>query len=150
MNATFLPELITIIQAKLEQLEKKISSFEQPFLWKTQPSVLNSAGNLTLHLLGNLNYYIGAVLGQTGYIRNRENEFAAKDVPSVELLHMIRETHLMIGEVLNSLPEVALHKNYPMLVFDKPMSSSYFLMHLSAHLAYHLGQINYLRRILQG
>ena len=150
MNASFLPELIRVIQANLEQLEKEISSFDQQLLWRTRAGVVNSAGNLTLHLVGNLNYYIGAILGQTGYVRNRENEFAAKDIPSVELINMIRKTHLMIGEVLNSLAEIELDQDYPVVVFDKPMSSRYFLMHLSAHLAYHLGQINYLRRILQG
>lgn len=150
MNASILPDLTRIMQANLEQLEREIGSFEQRHLWEVKPGVFNSAGNLTLHLVGNLNHYIGAILGKTGYVRDRDNEFAAKDIALDQLLEMIRKTTVMIGDVLRSLPDEELAGDYPVVVFGKPMSSRFFLLHLSAHLAYHLGQINYLCRILQG
>jgi len=147
MNASFLPNLVRIFQNQLAQLEKEISLYDEHLLWTINPGITNPGGNLTLHLVGNLNYYIGANLGKTGYIRNRE-EFAAKNIPSAELLKMIRETSEMIAEALN-FPETDLEQEYPIMVLDKPTSVQYFLLHLSAHLSYHLGQINYIRRILQ-
>ena len=149
MNASFLPELITIFQVQLRQLEKEISLFDEGLLWSIKPGVSNSGGNLALHLVGNLNFYIGANLGETGYVRNRDNEFAARNIPSAELLNMIRETSKMIAGVLSDFPETELEQDFPIIVLDKPTSVQYFLLHLSAHLSYHLGQINYLRRVLQ-
>lgn len=148
MIASFLPDLAMIFQKQLEQLEKEIASFQKELLWTVKPGIINSGGNLALHLVGNLNHYVGAILGNTGYLRNRENEFSAKNILSAELISMIRETHKMVTDVLNNLPESGLEQEYPIIVFDKPMSVQYFLIHLSSHLGYHLGQINYIRRIL--
>ena len=149
MYASLLPELARVFQGQLSQLEKEISLYDEALLWAVKDGITNSGGNLTLHLIGNLNYYIGAILGDTGYTRNRENEFAAKDVSSTELLDMIRRTSEMIAAVLNNFSETALEQEYPIIVLEKPSSTQYFLLHLSEHLGYHLGQINYLRRILQ-
>jgi hypothetical protein len=148
MNASFLPDLIKIFQTQLGQLEKEISLYDEGLLWAIKPGIINPGGNLALHLVGNLNHYVGANLGKTGYVRNRENEFAAKNISSAELLNMIRETSKMIAKVLNNFPETDLEQEYPIIVLDKPTSVQYFLLHLSAHLSYHLGQINYIRRIL--
>jgi hypothetical protein len=148
MNASFLPDLVRIFQTQLTQLEKEIGLYDEHLLWAVKDGIINSGGNLTLHLIGNLNHYIGASLGETGYIRNRENEFAAKDISSTELLDMIRRSSDMIAAVLNNFSETDVEQEYPLIVLDKPTSIQYFLLHLSAHLGYHLGQINYIRRIL--
>ena len=141
MNASFLSELAGIFQKQLEQLENEIALFQEELLWTSQPGITNPGGNLALHLVGNLNHYVGAMLGKTGYLRNRENEFSAKNVLSAELISMIRETRKTVVDVLNSFPETGLEQEYPIIVFDKPMSVQYFLIHLSSHLGYHLGQI---------
>ena len=148
MNESVLPDLIRILQTQLAQLEKEITLYDEQLLWATRDGIINSGGNLTLHLIGNLNYYIGANLGGTGYLRNREEEFSAKGISRAELLKMIRQASDMIGAVLNNLSETNLKQDYPIIVLDRPTSIQYFLLHLSAHLGYHLGQINYLRRIL--
>jgi hypothetical protein len=149
MNASFLPMIVTIFQSQLSNLEKEIASFDEELLWVIKPCVSNSGGNLALHLVGNLNQYIGAVIGKTGYLRNRENEFSARNVPAADLIRLIQDTRTMIADVLlNKLPESDLEQEYPVKVFEKPMTYQYFLLHLSAHLGYHSGQINYLRRIL--
>ena len=149
MNASFLPELAGIFQKQLEQLEKEIELYQEEFLWAIKPGVTNSGGNLALHLVGNLNHFVGAILGNTGYVRNRENEFNAKNLSSAELIGIIQETRKMVIDVLNNFPDTGLEHEYPIIVFDKPMSVQYFLIHLSSHLGYHLGQINYIRRMLQ-
>lgn len=150
MNASFLQTLVDLFQFQLKNLEKEIDSFDEELLWAVKPGVSNSGGNLALHLVGNLNYYIGSVIGETGYIRHRENEFSARNIPAAELTKMIQDTRIMIADVLpNKLRESALEQEYPVKVFENPMTYQYFLIHLSAHLGYHSGQINYLRRILK-
>ncbi len=149
MNPSAISQLIEVFQANLIRLETEVDSFDERFLWAVNPGISNSGGNLALHLVGNLNHFIGAIIGKTDYHRNRENEFGASGVPKRELIQMIGETSKMLQATLTDLSEDYLAAEYPIIVFGKPMSVQYFLFHLSAHLSYHLGQINYLRRILQ-
>jgi hypothetical protein len=133
----------------LNRLRDEVELYEQESnLWKIEKDISNSAGNLCLHLIGNLNTYIGGEIGKTGYVRNRELEFAAKDVSRAELLEKIAETIEIVNSSLDRLPPEDLTKEYPMMVFDKATSYEYFLVHLTTHLAYHLGQVNYHRRLL--
>nr|WP_290933291.1 DinB family protein [Haliscomenobacter sp.] len=102
-----------------------------------------------MHLVGNLNTYIGAEFGKTGYIRNRDLEFSQKDVPQTALLAKIEDTIAVVDLALSQLSEAQLQADYPQEVFaGKTMTTEYFLIHLVAHLSYHLGQINYHRRLL--
>jgi len=117
-------------------------------LWVIDKNIANSAGNLCLHLVGNLNTYIGSEIGKTGYIRNRDLEFSQKNIPQKELIRMIENTITVVEDGLNKLNEDDLEKEYPLLVFKEKTSTGYFLIHLVAHLGYHLGQINYHRRLL--
>jgi hypothetical protein len=117
-------------------------------IWRIDQNILNSAGNLTLHLIGNLNTYIGAELGNTGYVRNRPEEFALKNVPRVELISKLEDTIKVIDATLPTLTEQQVNGDYPRIVFDGTMTTEYFLVHLAAHLSYHLGQVNYHRRLL--
>jgi uncharacterized damage-inducible protein DinB len=144
-----LPELQSLFQRDLNRLKQEIEQYkDEPVIWRTDKDIKNSAGNLTLHLIGNLNHFIGAALGKTGYVRNREQEFSLKDVPRSELLAKIEETATMIEKVLTHLPEAVLQEEYPVIVFDKKTSTQFMLVHLVTHLNYHLGQINYHRRLL--
>ncbi len=117
-------------------------------LWKVEKDITNSAGNLCLHLIGNLNTYIGKEIGKTNYIRNRALEFSSKNISKVELIKKIDETILVVNNSLDKLTPEDLLKEYPIVVFDKATSTEYLLVHLTTHLTYHLGQINYHRRLL--
>jgi len=118
-------------------------------IWRVENSVSNSAGNLCLHLVGNLKTFIGAELGKTGYIRNRELEFSLKDVPRSELVKQLEETIEIINYSIDQLTEDDLEKDYPEVkVLEDDRTVKYMLIYLSSHLAYHLGQINYHRRLL--
>ncbi|MDR6761783.1 putative damage-inducible protein DinB [Flavobacterium sp. 2755] len=133
----------------LNKLKFEIESYEfEKQIWAIDKNVSNSAGNLTLHLVGNLNTYIGAQIGKTGYIRNRPLEFSLKDIPKSELIDKIENTIIVVNDVLDILTEEDLSKIYPEIVFEKEMTTGFFLVHLSTHLAYHVGQINYHRRLL--
>jgi hypothetical protein len=141
--------LSTIFQRDLTKLYSEIDQYKnEEKLWITERSIANSAGNLCLHLVGNLKTYIGAELGGFAYLRNRDLEFSLKDIPKTELLAMVAETRTIVGETLSKLPVTTLQDEYPMLVFAEKTSTEYFLVHLAAHLSYHLGQINYHRRLL--
>ena len=141
--------LKTLYKRDLEKLYQEISSYNsEEALWKVQKAILNSGGNLCLHLIGNLNTYLGATLGKTGYVRNRPLEFSEKDIPKKILLENITETSHIVLNVLNQLSAKDLEEEYPLLVFNEKTSLGYLLIHLSGHLTYHLGQINYHRRLL--
>ncbi|NJE06923.1 DUF1572 domain-containing protein, partial [Thermococcus sp. M36] len=107
-----------------------------------------SAGNLCLHLIGNLNTYIGKELGNTGYVRDRPLEFSAKHVPRHELIDKIDDVAAIVAETMQHVSEDTLAKEYPVVVFQEPSSTEFMLIHLATHLSYHLGQINYHRRLL--
>lgn len=133
----------------LERLKTEIELYaNESNLWKVDKDITNSAGNLCHHLIGNLNTYIGKEIGKTNYIRNRELEFSSMNIPKVELLKKIDETILVVNNSLNKLKPEDLLKEFPIIIFDKATSTEYILLHLTTHLAYHLGQINYHRRLL--
>jgi uncharacterized damage-inducible protein DinB len=141
--------LASIFQRDLTKLYSEIEQYKsEESLWVTERSIANSAGNLCLHLVGNLKTYIGATLGGFAYARNRELEFSLKDVPKTELLAKVAETRTIVDETLRKLSAGTLQEEYPMLVFAEKTSTEFFLIHLAAHLSYHLGQINYHRRLL--
>lgn len=134
---------------ELGKLSKEISLYQsEENLWKIDRNISNSGGNLCLHLLGNLNHFVGAVIGKTGYVRNRELEFSQKDVPKDVLLRRIDETTEMVTEILSALDDIQLEKDYPIEVLQGTDSTQFILTHLLSHLSYHLGQINYHRRLL--
>ncbi|MGG7552255.1 DinB family protein [Chryseobacterium arthrosphaerae] len=141
--------LQSLYKRDLNKLKTEIEAYQkEENIWKTDKNISNSAGNLCLHLIGNLNHFIGAQLGNTGYIRHRELEFSLKDIPQAELTEKIEATATMIDTVLSQLSDEDLKKEYPLVVFEDKMTTGYFLIHLVTHLDYHLGQINYHRRLL--
>lgn len=133
----------------LDRLKQEIKLYEdEDKLWYVEEGISNTGGNLCLHLIGNLNTYIGAALGKSGYVRNRPAEFSLKDIPREKLLEKIEETKLVVIQTLDGLTEADLAAEYPVLVFKEKTSTEYLLVHLTTHLTYHLGQINYHRRLL--
>ena len=138
-----------IFKRDLEKLKQEIASYrDESNLWKVDKSIANSSGNLCLHLVGNLNAYIGAEIGKTGYVRNRDLEFSQKNIPQTQLVKMIEDTIVVVEDGLSKLNENDLEREYPLLVFKEKTSTGYFLIHLASHLGYHLGQVNYHKRLL--
>jgi hypothetical protein len=141
--------LKSLFDRDLNKLKSEIELYQnESEIWHIQKGIANSAGNLCLHLIGNLNTYIGAEFGKNGYIRNRPLEFSLKNVPRGELINKIEETIVVVNNALNNISEEELKKEYPLLVFETKTSTEFMLIHLTTHLAYHLGQINYHRRLL--
>ena len=142
--------LIQLFERDLNRLINEIGLYkEEATIWKIEKDISNSAGNLTLHLIGNLNTYIGKELGGTGYVRNRELEFSTKFVKRDLLIEQLNATFEMIKATLSGLSNDDLMQEYPILVFTEKTTTEYLLVHLTTHLAYHLGQINYHRRLIE-
>ena len=118
-------------------------------LWRTQGSVKNSSGNLALHIIGGLNYFIGALLAKTGYVRNRDQEFSSKGVTRKELVGQLEELISLTNRTLNALTQERMEAAFPILFDDAKNSTAYVLMQLLIHLNYHTGQVNYLRRVFE-
>jgi len=142
--------LIFLYQRDIQRLHAEISAYkEEKNLWLVEGEISNSAGNLCLHLVGNLNHFIGHVLGGTDYVRNREFEFAGKNVERKKLLESIHAVGQTVKETLEKLSEDTFSEPFPLQVFKTPYSTEQMLLHLAGHLNYHLGQINYHRRLLE-
>ncbi len=138
-----------IFNRDLLRLKSEIDQYEdESKIWIVEKNIANSAGNLCLHLIGNLNTYIGAEFGKTKYIRNRELEFSLKNRSKKELIDQIDNTILVVEMSLNNITKEQLKSEHEILVFDKKTTLEYLLVHLTTHLTYHLGQINYHRRLL--
>jgi len=142
-------ELATLFRRDLAKLIQQIESFpDDDSLWQVLPGVSNPAGNLALHLQGNLREYVGRQLGQLSYVRNRPLEFSARGLSRRELCAQLTDLRDAIPTVIENLSEKQLETEYPEVVLERATSTRECLIHLYGHLNWHLGQVNYVRRIL--
>lgn len=143
-----LDSLKFLFKRDLLKLKEEILSYtDESTMWKVDNNITNSAGNLCLHLVGNLNTFIGVGYGNTGYIRNRDAEFTLKNVDRAAMLKQIDDVIIVIEDTLNNIEASDLEKDCTIRLFNnEKKSNTYFLIHIASHLAYHLGQINYHRR----
>ena len=142
--------LIEIFERDLHKLKEEINFYKnERDLWIIEKEINNSAGNLCLHLIGNLNHFIGTTLGETGFVRDRENEFSAKNETRQNLTNEIEKTIETVKNSLNKLSDDAFDKNFPVEKHGKVVKMDFMLLHLLTHFNYHLGQINYHRRLIQ-
>lgn len=133
----------------MKRLRAEVEAYrDEKNLWVTDKAIPNSGGNLAMHLVGNLKTYIGIGLAKVPYERNREFEFKGKGVPRQHILKEIDEAILIVEKGILTLKNEDLLLEYPFLVWDKPKQMGFTLFHLLGHLNYHLGQINYHRRML--
>lgn len=141
--------LPALFERDLRKLIDEINLYkDEDKLWTVREGISNSAGNLCLHLLGNLSHFIGATLGHTGYVRHRDEEFSLKNILRQDLVINIENTILIIKKTFAELNDEEFEKDFPLEVFGKIVKTDFMLIHLATHLSYHLGQINYHRRLL--
>lgn len=144
-----LAAVTAILDRELRMLRREIEAYpEERDLWRLLPGLSNSAGTLALHLAGNLQHYFGARLGGTGYVRDRPAEFASRDVPRDTILSEIEAARAAVRTV--SKRAVDLERKYPEVIGDVRVNTGEYLVHLVSHFSYHLGQIDYHRRIVTG
>lgn len=139
--------LSEIILRDLEKFKEEIRLFTDEKLWSVQGDIKNSAGTLALHLTGNLKHFIGATLGNTGYVRQRDKEFSDTNVPKEHLLQGLTEAGSIVTQTLAALPDEKLSAIFPIEFAGRQVTTFQMLLHITTHLNYHLGQMNYLRRM---
>lgn len=148
MNA-LIQSLHDLYERDLDRLLTEVKAYKnEENLWKVDGEIINTGGNLALHLCGNLRHFIGAMLGGSGYIRQRDDEFNLKNVKRSEIVDEIKTTKKVVLETIAGLSPERLEDNYPVNVFGKEMTTIFFINHLYGHMNYHLGQLNYHRRLL--
>lgn len=143
--------LIELFERDLLKVKEELRLYEkESAIWEIYPGIHNAAGNLALHLVGNLQHFIGATLGHSGYVRRRDDEFSLKNVPVNQLLAMLDDTVAVVKAALAPLTTEDLEADFPLEKHGATVSVTYMLLHLLTHLDYHLGQINYHRRLIPG
>ena len=151
--------VMTVQQSLAALLDRELAGFQRELdlfpddeaLWRTLPGVSNSAGNLALHVAGGLQHYVGAVLGGSAYVRNRDGEFSRRTGSRGELVEELRKAAVAVRTVVPNLTNAVLEHDFPEAVIpDRRIQTLRFLMHLCAHASFHLGQAGYLRRGLTG
>lgn len=141
--------LKSIFHRDLLKLKTEIETYsDEDLIWKVDGNIHNSAGNLCLHLIGNLNAYIGVGLLHKSYVRDRSYEFSATLVPRYDLLLSIDATIEIVEKAMDQISNNDLSENFPINVWEEPSNMAFTLIHLATHLNYHLGQINYHRRMI--
>lgn len=138
-----------IYTADLRKVISEVELYEnEEDLWRTAEGISNSGGNLVLHIVGNLNHFFGANLGRTGYRRERDLEFSDRDVTREELIARLEETLSMLETTIEGLSDEDLHRDYPEKLFGERPPTLAVVIHMLSHMNYHLGQINYHRRLV--
>lgn len=142
-------DLKTIMARELRALARELQAYpDDASVWRTFPGIPNSAGTLVLHLAGNLRYYIGTKLGGGGYVRDRQAEFSRRDLPRRELLAEVERAIAAVEDTLPRVSDQMLAGDYPEPVGGKTVRTGEFLLHLATHLGWHLGQLDYHRRMI--
>jgi hypothetical protein len=139
--------LATFYERDIRKLVDEINLFKkEENLWKTQGAVKNSAGNLALHIIGGTNFLIGTTLAKTDFVRNRDQEFIRKGVARQAI---VTDLEALIPLIKSTLQSIDLDAEFPIVFDDARRTNSYVLIQLALHLNYHLGQVNYIRRIVE-
>lgn len=142
-------DLVTLFVRELETVQREVEMCSDDVaLWATSPGVSNSVGNLGAHLAGNVQHFIGAVLGKSGYVRNRDHEFSRREGTRAEIIADLQAAIDAVKKYLPAMTDAGFEREYPEAVGGVKMRTSLFLMHLASHAAFHLGQADYLRRTL--
>lgn len=147
----FAADLLILFRRDLHCFIREVEAFpDDASLWRTLPGIANSAGNLALHVAGNLRHFVGGVVGNTGYQRHREAEFTAREGSRASVIENLTITLAEVEAGLAALTLENLEAPYPQPVMGHTPGARCFLIHLAAHLAFHLGQAGYLRRAITG
>lgn len=140
-----------ILVRELTTLRMELEAYpDEADLWRLVPGISNSGGTLALHLAGNLQHFLGTILGKSGYVRNRDAEFASRGVARTELISQVDAAIAAVQATLRSLSEADLQRPYPEPVAKVQVNTGDFLIHLASHFSYHLGQLDYHRRMVTG
>jgi hypothetical protein len=140
-----------LMQRELRAFKRELEAYpDDASVWRSAPGVENPGGTFALHVAGNLQHFVGAQLGRSGYVRDRDSEFRRRDVPRVEMYAEIDRAMRSVEQTLTGDLPTSFPEDFPEQIAGKTIRTDVWLMHLVAHLAYHLGQLDYHRRLTTG
>jgi uncharacterized damage-inducible protein DinB len=147
-----LPEMIQhFLLRELATLRREVEAYpDEESIWALPPGAPNSGGTLVLHLAGNIQHYIGALLGDTGYVRDRDAEFAARGLSQARLLAEITAAESAVRSALPRVRDEQLDEPFPEALRGYRVETGDFLLQVVVHMGYHLGQLSYHRRLVTG
>lgn len=147
MNDSLVKDLAELYVNDVKAFIDNLNEIPEDKLWNAPKHIPNSAGILAQHIAGNLNHYIGKALGKTGYKRNRDAEFRISDKSKSDLIEDLQDVIKMLRTVIPDISEEQLDAPLPV---NAPHSRTTrkALLHFYRHLNYHLGQLNYLKRMI--
>ncbi|HUG39484.1 MAG TPA: DinB family protein [Longimicrobiales bacterium] len=138
-----------VLVRELGAVAREVAAYpSDELLWREVPGLPNPGGTLALHLAGNLEHYVGAVLGGTGYVRDRDAEFATRGLTRAEVRARVEAAAAAVDRSLTSATGAQVEGEYPEMVAGQRVRTADFLVHLVSHLGYHLGQLDYHRRMV--
>jgi uncharacterized damage-inducible protein DinB len=151
-DALMLDALRRMFRRDIAALRREVDAYpDDASLWQLVPGIANSGGTLALHIAGNLRHFIGAALGNSGYVRNRDEEFSARNAARAYVVEQLADAEHTVDRVLRDFDASRLADEFPApLPADMRARIGPFLMHLAVHLGYHLGQVDYHRRMVTG
>lgn len=137
-----------IYSRNLQQVVEEVKEYKtDDDLWLLKDGISNSGGNLALHLAGNINHFFGAVIGNNGYQRERDLEFSDKNLPREEVAKRLENAKAVLVETLSSMTDEDFQRDYPEEFGGGKQTTGAVVIYMLSHLNYHLGQINYHRRL---
>ncbi len=151
MASIYCSNLINVLDRELQSVADQVKAYPSDSeLWHVVDGISNSGGTLALHLCGNLRHFVGAILGNSGYVRDRPAEFAGITISRDDVIKTVQDTRDEVRSAIKALVDSQLEMTYPVQIAGVEMTTGLFLLHLMSHLAYHLGQMDYHRRLVTG
>ena len=145
------PTIAAIISRELKTIERELNAYQNDEqVWALPAGLPNSGGTLALHAAGNLRHFIGTVLGGGTYVRDRDAEFSRRGVSRAELIEGLKEAEKAVRDTLTSIDPSRFSEPYPLPVLNRRVNTGEYLTHLATHLAYHVGQLDFHRRVVTG
>ena len=147
----FIESIHRIMIRELQGLKSELLAYQnEGDIWRSVPGLPNTAGTIGLHVAGCLQHFVGAQLGDSGFVRDREAEFSRRDVSVAEIVGELDQTIAALDETFARLEEAAMERPFPQEIAGVRPTVGEYLVHLLSHLAYHLGQVDYHRRCVTG
>ena len=144
------PEYVArVLVRDVNAVRRELEAYpDEASVWALPPGVANSGGTLALHIAGNLQHFFGAVLGGGGYKRDRAAEFSSRNVLRSAVIVELEAAIVAIGLGMSKVSEAPLAEEFPEAIAGHRVVTGEWLIHLVSHTGYHLGQIDYHRRLV--
>ncbi|HKV23500.1 MAG TPA: DUF1572 family protein [Candidatus Acidoferrum sp.] len=147
LAATVASDLAAYYEYIGAHVHKWVDSLTQEQFWRNPYGYGNSAGHLILHLTGNLNYYIGARVAGTDYVRNRDREFTeSQKLDKSKVMQAFDETIAMVARAARAQSPQDWLKPYSADIEPEATERFMIFLRCAGHAYHHVGQLVFLAK----